>query len=117
MNIKRGIGFGLLLWVIMFVVASVFVAFNMQDATLLSVLMLVISAVAVFILAGYVMPKSFGQALSYGLLWAVVGIILDYLISVKFAPDMFSSAYYWISYLLVVLVPMLKVKKEAVQAQ
>ncbi len=111
MNWKKGVWFALLLWIIMFVVASIFVAFGVSSGAWMSIIMLAIIAVLAFVFAGYVSPKTTGQAFSYGLLWAIVGIFLDYVISNKFVPDMFASTYYWVSYLLVVLVPFLAIKK------
>jgi hypothetical protein len=112
MNWKKGILFGLLVWVIMFVVVSIFVAFKMPSGALLSIIMIIISAITVYVVAGYLSLKKMGEALEYGTLFAVIGIILDFIISQRFAPGMFSSVYYWLSYLLVILVPMLRVKKE-----
>ena len=113
-NWKKGIGFGLLLWIIMFVIISLFVGFKVSlTSTFMSLLMTLISAIIVLVLAGYVTPKNAGIALGYGLLWAVIGIILDLIISKRFAPGMFREVYYWLSYLLVVILPLLRVKKMA----
>jgi len=109
---KKGVGFGALLWVVVFIFVCIFVAYKVPTDVLWShIVFVILTAVVVYILAGFVKPTSIKEALKYGITWAVVGIILDLLISRMFAPGMFASLYYWISYALVVLVPLLRVKK------
>jgi len=117
MNWKKGIGYGVLIWAIMFIVICILIGFKISlDSTFMNLVVTLISAIAVLIITGYVAPKNVGQALSYGLLWAVVGIILDFIISARFAPGMFKEAYYWLSYLLIVILPLLRIKKMTSEA-
>jgi hypothetical protein len=118
MNWKKALGFGALIWVIMFVVISVFVAYGAVSGNLsmtFGVAATVISLVVAYFAARNLAPKNYSFALGYGLIFAVVGIILDFLISQKFAPDIFSSVPYWLNYVLLVLVPILAVKKVPAQ--
>jgi len=117
MNWKKGIGFGIIVWAAMFIVVCILIAYKMPQNMLFNVITTVISLVVVFFCAKNIAPKSMGSALKYGLVFAVVGIILDYFISLRFAPNIFSSVSYWVSYLLVVLVPLLTVKKVPTQPQ
>ena len=111
-NWKKGILFGLLLWVIMFVIASIFVAFKLPtESVFFNIFWIVLSAIVVFICAHYLMPRNISQAILYGLIFAVIGIVLDLIISARFVSGLFASVYYWISYLVVILTPMLRVKK------
>jgi hypothetical protein len=112
MNWKKGILFGVVVWAIMFVIACIFVAYKVpSNSTFFNIVLTVLSAIAILIVAGFVAPKNAGQALGYGILFAVVGIILDFLISSKFAPGMFRSSYYWLSYILVIILPLFRVKR------
>ncbi len=111
MKIKKAIGFGALVWAIMFIVVCILIAYKMPQNMLFTIITTVVTLVAVFFFAKNIAPKNFGEAILYGLVFAVVGIILDFIISQRFAPDIFNSVFYWISYLLVILVPMLAVKK------
>lgn len=118
MNWKKGIWYGVLVWIIMFVVISILVGFKVSfDSTFMNLVVTLISAIAVLVLAGYVAPKSIRQALSYGILWAVIGIILDFIISARFAPGMFREVYYWLSYILIVILPILRIKKIPLETQ
>ena len=99
----------------MFVVISVLIAYEViasnEMSTSLSVALTLLSLVLVYVAARYIVPQGMSEALQYGLAFAVVGVVLDFLISAKFAPDMFSSALYWIGYALIIFVPLLAVKK------
>ncbi len=114
MNFKKGIGFGLLLWVIMFVIVSALIAFKIYNSDEPGVMSWVVAVVGGFvslILAGYLKPRSAGGALGYGLTFVVVGLILDLLITTRFNPGILGEAPIWVSYVLVFLAPLLRVKK------
>lgn len=114
MNWKKAIGFGLLLWIIMFVVVSAFVAFNWYQFLWIQVVIAIIAGIIVWILADYVDIKNYSLALSYGLTWVIVGLILDALISYQFDNSIFTSWTLWLGYLLVLLVPLFRIKKSGV---
>ena len=111
MNWKKGIGFGVLVWMVMFIVVSILIAYKMPQNMTFSVVVTVVTLVAVYFFARNIKPKSSGEAIKYGLVFAIVGITLDFLISKRFAPNIFSSVFYWVSYILVVLIPLLAIKK------
>ncbi len=119
MNWKKAIGFGVLIWVIMFVVVFVFAVLNMPFNTTTDILMTIIVLLVVYILARYATPKTYGTALGYGLVFTAVGIIIDFLVNTIFASGMLglNNIYYWISYALVALVPLLAVKKMKIPEQ
>lgn len=112
MNWKKAIGFGALLWVLMFVVVSALIGFKIQESLWLEIGIAIVSGGISFILAGYVKPKSFGMALGYGFSWLVVGVILDAIVTMRFDPAIFTSWSLWLGYGLVVLAPLLRVKKQ-----
>ena len=114
MNWQKAVAFGLLLWVIMFVIVSIFIAFKIYDNAAMKVVTALIGGLTSFILAGYVKPTSPNLALTYGISWVVVGVILDALVTMRFNPQIFLSKGLWLGYSLVLFAPLLKVKKVAV---
>ncbi len=117
MNWKKAIGFGALLWVLMFVIVSAFIGFKIYDYVWMEVVTAAIAGVISYILAGYVKPKSFGTALCYGASWLVVGVILDAIVTMRFNPAIFTAWTLWLGYGLVVLAPLLRVKKAPAMPQ
>ena len=111
MNWKKAIGFGVLLWVLMFVIVSIFIAFGIYDFLWMMIVTAVIAGLISFILAGFVKPRNVGLALGYGLAWVVVGVILDLIVTMRFNPTIFASWTLWLGYVLILLAPLLRVKK------
>ncbi|MFA4871925.1 MAG: hypothetical protein WC610_02605 [Patescibacteria group bacterium] len=109
MNWKKAIGFGILIWLIMFAVVSALLGW--YGFLWLRIAVAVVGGIISFILAGYVKPKSAVSALSYGLIWVVAGIILDALITMRFNSAIFSSKTLWLGYFFILLAPLLRVKK------
>jgi len=114
MNWQKAVVYGLLFWIIMFVVVSIFVAFNIYTNAVMKVITAIIAGIISFVLAGYVKPSNVSVALSYGFSWVVIGVILDAAITMRFNNQIFLSKGLWLGYLLVLLAPLLKVKKAAV---
>ncbi|MFZ2072390.1 MAG: hypothetical protein WA101_00385 [Minisyncoccia bacterium] len=112
MNCKKALGFGVLVWAVMFIVVCILLAYKMPENMAFTIIVTLVSLIVVYFAAKNIAPKSYMEAIKYGLVFAIVGIILDFLISKKFAPDIFNSISYWVSYALIVLVPMLTVKKK-----
>ena len=110
-NWKKALGFGALIWVIMFITISALVGYGLSSDSMFTIVVTAISLVVAYLAARNLAPNGYYLAIQYGLIFAAVGIVLDFLISQKFSPDMFSSAYYWLSYVLIALVPLLAVKK------
>jgi len=111
MNWQKAVGYGVLLWIIMFAAVSIFVGFKIYDNAVMKVVTAIIAGVISWILASYVKPTSASLALSYGLCWVVVGIILDAVVTMRFNDQIFLSKGLWLGYLLVLLAPLLRVKK------
>jgi len=112
MNYKKALGLGVLLWLIMFAVVSAFLGWYNQFAWFKSVLSVFAGLVAV-VLAGYVKPISIKEALLCGLCLIAPGLVLDALITTRFNPAIFSDWNLWLSYLLVFLAPLIRIKKSA----
>ncbi|OGE82026.1 MAG: hypothetical protein A3B10_04000 [Candidatus Doudnabacteria bacterium RIFCSPLOWO2_01_FULL_44_21] len=110
MNWKKALGFGLLFWVILFAVASLFAGMK-WESTVMNIILAIIGGIISYVLAGFIKPTSSSQALSYGFAFVVVGLILDFIITTRFAPDIFGEWTLWFSYVLVLIAPTLRVKK------
>lgn len=108
MDWKKALGFGVLFWAIMFAIASVFVAYETLYEAWAQGLLLVLSFVVPFVLAGWLGPLSGKAALQYGAAWAVVGVALDALITYRFDDTIFTQGMYWLSYVLVLMAPVLR---------
>ena len=110
MNWKKAIRFGLLLWVIMFAIVSAMIGIKLYDSEnpqlWVAIVIAVLGGVTAYILAGRLSLISAGQALGYGLAFAVVGIILDAVITMRFAPDIFKEWTLWFGYALIVIAPL-----------
>ncbi len=113
MNIdwKKAIGFGAVIWVLMFVIVSIFVAFNIYGNAAMKVVIACLAGAISYFLAMKLKPVDIKIALTYGVLWVIVGVILDAVITMRFNALIFSSKGLWLGYLLVLLAPLFAVKK------
>lgn len=111
MNWKKGVVSGIALWILMFVIVSVLIAFNVYATTTGKVVTIVIAGIISLFLAQRVKPSSAGVAATYGFLWVVIGLILDAIITTRFNPSIFAAKSLWIGYLVVLLAPLFAVKK------
>lgn len=112
LNFKNTLGYGALIWVLMFAIVSVFIGFKIYNAPGVGIITAFIGGILSYIFAGYAKPKNIIQALVFGLLWAVTGIILDTIVTLRFNPNIFQEASLWLSYALGVIAPTLRVKKQ-----
>jgi hypothetical protein len=113
MNIdwKKAIGFGVVIWVLMFVIVSIFIAFNVYGNAVAKVVAACLAGAISYFLAAKIKPADIKIALTYGVIWVIVGVILDAVISTRFNALIFSSKGLWLGYLLVLLAPLFTVKK------
>jgi len=106
MDWKKGIGLGVLLWVIIFALISVFIGFNIYDNTWMKIVTEIIVAVVAFVLAGVIKPKDARAALMYGIAWVIIGVILDAVVTMRFNALIFQSKSVWLGYLLILIAPL-----------
>ena len=112
MNWKRGIGFAVLLWVIMFVLVSILIAFKWYDGTgLMPWIVAVLGGAGALILAGYLRPANAGAAIGYGITFVIISVLLDWLVTTRFNAEIFRSVPLWVSYALGLLAPLLRIRK------
>jgi len=113
MSMKKIFGFGAAIWVLVFVVICVLIPLRLDLENIwLKIGMALLAGAAAFVFAGYAKPGSFNKALIYGFSWAAIGLILDFFVSRYYAPDIFKSWSYWLGYVLLVIAPILRIKKE-----
>jgi len=105
------IGFGIFLWILMFGIVSVFVAFGIYKFIWIQGFTALIAGIISFILAGKVKPNKATLAISYGLIWVMISLILEAVVTMKFEPEIFTSWSLWAGYILVLLAPVLRVKR------
>ena len=115
MNWKKAIGFGVLLWLIMFAFVSAFLSF--YALLWMKIVTAVVAGIISLVLAGYAKPTSVGQALGYGLCWVIVGVILDFLVTMRFNALFYTDMFLWLGYLLAFLAPLFRIRKTASPAQ
>lgn len=109
MNWKNALGFGVALWILMFVIVSVLIAFKLYPVY--PILAALFAGVVSYVLSGYARPKNNSEALTFGATWVVVGVVLDALITTRFSAGIFGMWTLWLGYALVLFAPLLKVRK------
>jgi hypothetical protein len=108
MNWGKAIGFGVGLWVLMFVIISALIGFNLYQGTAVHVVMAVVGGIISYIFAGYVKPADTKQALMCGAAWIFVSAILDAVITMRFNQAIFASRALWLGYALVLFAPLFR---------
>ena len=107
----KAIGYGILLFAVMFVVGSI-VMFGLKLAgNALSVVMLISAIIVVYILARMYKITSLNEGLQVGLVWLVVDALLEYIVIILIFNKGDASGFYsWsvlLGYGLIVVVPAL----------
>ena len=111
MNYKKVIGYGALIWAIVYLVATVFVAYKMTGTLLSQVVVLLVLAAAVFFASQKSNFVSRSDALKYALGWIIVGFILDLILTIPFTGWQFYLSWEMLlGYLLGLVVPQFTVK-------
>jgi hypothetical protein len=110
------IGYGALIWVLMYAIMSAFVAFKVSNTLWVEIISIFISGTIAFILAGFVKPVSLANALIIGLVWVVIALALDFFISKYFAPEIFKAWNLWLGYFMTFIAPTLRIKKATISS-
>jgi hypothetical protein len=106
MNWLKQVGWGALIWVILFVwITIILFVFKLENGWLLFILSWLGVIVTTWIIAGKVELKNLGNALLIALIWVVVGLILDYFVTRQFNSQIFTSWNYWVGYALLLITP------------
>jgi hypothetical protein len=103
--------YGVVIWVVAFMVACVLIAFKVTNPVLMQGITTIAVLATAFMLAKKVGASSKGEMLKYTFSWALTSLILDYLITTHFTGmQFFSNWYIWMAYALLVIVPLFAVK-------
>ena len=103
MDWKKMIGFGLLIWVIMFAIVSVFIALNIYDPLWGKILTILISGIVGIIFGRLLKTKILKMVLGYIVIWVVIGLVLDYVVTMRFEPAIFAMWSLWVGYVLLII--------------
>lgn len=106
------LGYGGIIWGVAFIVVSVFIAFGITSDIVVQTPTTLAVVIVTLFLARSLNISDRKEMLKYGISWAVVGLILDALVTVRFTGfEFFYRWYIWLGYLLIVVVPLLAVKE------
>lgn len=106
MDWVKGIGFGLVIWMIFFGAISVATGWGATADPRGDTLRPVLAPFAALVFATYLSSRNLATAAEYGAMWVSTSFILDYLVSTRFDPEIFSSGLLWAGYALVFLAPL-----------
>ncbi|MDD4995611.1 MAG: hypothetical protein PHW53_04075 [Patescibacteria group bacterium] len=98
MSWKKAIGYGLLMWVIMFAAVSLLMAIGLAEFAYLWIITALIAGAVGFLLAKYVKVKSIGLGLGYAAVWVIIGVILDAVVTRYFNPNILGDWTLWVGY-------------------
>ena len=111
MNWKKAVLYGLALWVLMFVIISIFVAFKIYENVVMQVIGALIGGGISYFFVRKIGASSMLNALMYGASFIIVGLVLDFVVTKRFNDQIFGMWSLWLGYGLVFLTPILTVKK------
>jgi len=109
MNWLKAIGYGVAVWAIMFVAASVCIALKITDPIIMGIVMVIVSIVVLWLLSKQYKIASLSKGIQVGLVWLVVIAILEYVITVRGFMNgdlsLYSSWSVITGYILIVVIP------------
>jgi hypothetical protein len=110
MNWGKAVGYGVVLYAIMFLIASILMFGLKLTGDVFGVTMLVISASILWVAAGRYQLSGSSEGMRVGVVWLVVEAALDYLLIVQIFNKGSLSVYTWsllTAYVLIVAIPTL----------
>jgi predicted Na+-dependent transporter len=119
-NYKNIFGFGVLIYLVIFLIMSGFAAYDMRDTLTAKIITLAAIALVAFWGGKSLNPANMAEALKHSIGWVVIIVVLDALITARFTGfGIFSQWNVLLGYVLVVLTPLLAIAKakEAPQTQ
>lgn len=113
MSFGKALGYGVVLWLVAFVVASIFVGYSQTCAVTCHVITALVVLILAYLFGRKLNVSSASGMIKYTIVWVIVFLILDVLISTRYTGwAIFKSVWLWVSYLLVLLVSLMAVKKQ-----
>lgn len=95
--------YGLVFWMIMFVIVSIMLAFQIYHYPAAKAAILAVSGLLAYLFTRRTEPEKMMGAAFIGAVFAAIGLLLDAIITSRFDPQVFSSIYLWIGYLFVLV--------------
>jgi len=117
LNWSKAIGFGALIWAIMFALVALFMSFNLYDWVFSKIIVVLAAGVLSYLFARNIRFSRSSQILPYSLTWVIVGIILDLVISMRFYGTLFSTWEYWLAYAFILFTPLLYIGRSEITAK
>jgi len=110
-NWTKALGFGVLIWAIMFAAAAVLAGLNVALSVWVMLVLAIAAGVLSYSFAVSANPQTGGTALGYGVVFAATGIVLDLVISRQFSAGsgIFGIWTYWFGYALMLFAPSLRI--------
>jgi hypothetical protein len=114
MKILKIIGFGALIYAVAFVVVSAFIGFQIPSDNLAVKLATIGCVLLTIILAAKSLKVSSAkEMLGYSFIWVIINLLLDILITARFTGwAVFGQWNILLGYLLILIVPLLAVRKQ-----
>lgn len=107
-------GYGGVIWGVAFIVVSIFIGFKVSSEIIIQGITTLAVVITAFLLARSLNISTVKEMLKYSASWVVVGLILDAIVTTRFTGwEFFSNWYIWLSYVFILIVPFLAVKKES----
>ncbi|PIR44102.1 hypothetical protein COV23_01705 [Candidatus Wolfebacteria bacterium CG10_big_fil_rev_8_21_14_0_10_31_9] len=112
MDYKKLFGYGVLIWAVVYLVATAFVGYKLSGMLWTQIVLVIISAVFSYFLAKNLSANLVVGMLKYSFSWMIMTIILSIIFTVPFTGwIVFNSWDMWASFLVILLVPLVAVKK------
>jgi len=110
MNLLKLLGFGVLIWDVVFITDAVLNTFEILPSLIMQTIFIVIAMIT-FLLSENLDIASEKKIFKYGISWALVMILLDAMVSVCcLGWDSFYQYNTWINYAIVVFMPIFTVR-------
>jgi len=104
-NWLKAISFGIMIWAIMFALTWATIGLGIFGSVWTQVALAVIAGIASYTFAMNTKASDMGPALGYGAMFAVIGIVLDLIISRVFVAGLFSLWTYYLAYAAILFAP------------
>ncbi len=104
----KAIGFGVLLWAILFVVAAIMAGLGVAVTAWSVFVLAIIAGGLAFSFTVGARPANSAQAFGYGFVWMAAGLVLDLIITQQLRSAIFGFWSYWLGYVLVLVAPWLE---------
>jgi hypothetical protein len=107
-NWKKALGYGVLVYLVIYVVATAFIAYkiNPQQDVIAWTILVVVSIITGYFFSIRLGMQNYQEALEYGIVWAVIMIIFDLILTVPFTGFGFMTNWHFFTTLvLTILIP------------